>query len=195
MKLLATFDRHYDIASYTNFSRIAIPSLYAIVCEIPFSANYTKWNSTLSQPTSGPVRACPIHELYTVPFIDSSWQSQSRLSRNLFLCPRTTLERTLLMPSEALMQAGRRQAGIHDSWQRQRCHQCHRQVGMVKTIMLWSFPQLGCHKYMYMYPEVWCICWALGVAQMIVSTFSMSWKRHQDLPRFRMRRGFHSNTW
>ena len=83
--LLAAFDGRYDLPSRKYFSNTAIPALYnkvreSVECEVQkaefYSATTDLWSSRGLLP----------YMSYTVHFIDSSWQFQSRCLET-FLMP------------------------------------------------------------------------------------------------------------
>ncbi len=178
-QMLKTFDARYSLPSRKYFSGTAIPSLYAsermkVQQEVSsvayFSGTTDLWSSVGLKP----------YISYTVHYIDSQWQLQSKCLQTHYL-PEDHTSEILASSLTATL----------ESWlltaDKQVCITTDSGSNIVKAAKDLKWPRLSCFghnlhlaitKSFHHDPRV---TRALGLACKIVSAFHTSWKRKREL--------------
>ena len=177
--MLRAFDSRYEIPSRNYFSRTALPSLYSstkekVTAEIQqvrfFSATTDMWSSIGLKP----------YMSYTIHFIDKEWTLQSRCLQAQFFPESHTGENI----AEAMLNA-------LDSWnlkvENQVCLTTDNGSNIVKAARDLGWCRLSCFGHNLRLAVTKALnsdqrCTrVLGVCRKIVSAFSQSWNRKQEL--------------
>ena len=177
-KMMAVFDRRYNVPSRNYFSRTGIPVLYQttwdrVSKEVQsaeyFSATTDMWSSVGMKP----------YLSYTIHFVDSDWKLQSRCLQTAFMPEDHTADNL----SGAL-------ADVLDAWQLSSTKQVAITTDNGSNIVLacknLEWLRLSCFGHNLnlavrkAVSDSRCIR-AIAVCKKIVSAFSMSWKKRRDL--------------
>ena len=177
--MLKTFDPRYQIPSRNYFSRTALPSLYCstkerVAAEIQqvrfFSATTDMWSSIGLKP----------YMSYTIHFIDNDWTLQNRCLQAQFFPESHTGENIAEAMQSAL-----------DSWnlkaENQVCLTTDNGSNIVKAAQDLGWHRLSCFGHNLHLAVAKALngdqrCTrVLGVCCKIISAFSQSWNRKQEL--------------
>ncbi len=178
-RMLKIFDARYQLPSRKYFSGTAIPNLYSSVRQKvqeelssvdSFSGTTDLWSSVGLKP----------YISYTIHYIDSQWQLQSKCLQTHFLPENHTSE----VLADSLMTT-------LESWmlmaEKQVCLTTDSGSNIVKAARDLQWPRLSCFGHNLQLaitrsldhdPRV---SRALGLARKIVSAFHCSWKRKREL--------------
>ena len=177
-KMMAAFDKRYEVPSRNCFSRTGIPALYETTRERVskevlsaeyFSATTDMWSSVGMKPyLSFPVR-----------FVDCDWKLHSRCLQTAYMPEDHTADNLSAALSDVL-----------DAWQLSSAKQVAITTDNGSNIVLacsnWDWLRLSCFGHNLnlavrkSVSDSRCAC-ALAVCKKIVSAFSMSWKKRRDL--------------
>lgn len=180
--LLHTFDPHYEVPSRNYMSRVAIPSLYnatkdqvlkSIQGSQYFSSTTDLWSSNTTEPYMG----------FTVHYINNAWEIQSKCLQTLYFPESHTGENL----SEGLCDT-LKSWGLKES--QQVCITTDNGSNILSAVSMLKWTHLSCFGHNLNLAVTNStkgddrVARAFGLCKKIVSAFSHSWKKKQDLLAF-----------
>lgn len=180
--LLCTFDPQYEVPSRNYMSRVAIPSLYnatkdqvlkSIQGSQYFSSTTDLWSSNTTEPYMG----------FTVHYINDSWEIQSKCLQTLYF-PESHTGKNL---SEGLCDT-LKSWGLKES--QQVCITTDNGSNILSAVSMLNWTHLSCFGHNLNLAVTNStkgddrVARAFGLCKKIVSAFSHSWKKKQDLSAF-----------